>query len=77
MRSEPGFEVPLLHWLKNELGQMIKELLNDDFIEEQQLFNVDEIPRMRQMLHSKNPGDVASRLWALIVFQYWYKKYIL
>jgi asparagine synthase (glutamine-hydrolysing) len=30
---------------------------------------------MKQKLFSNNPGDVHAHIWALIVFQYWYKNF--
>jgi asparagine synthase (glutamine-hydrolysing) len=26
-------------------------------------------------LYSSSPGDVHARIWGLVVFQYWYKKF--
>ncbi len=74
-RPKHGFEVPLLKWFRNELKSMITDdLLNDKFIEEQGIFNVDAIKKMKLKLFSKNPEDIQSQIWGLIVFQYWWKK---
>ncbi len=74
-RPKHGFEVPLLKWFRNELKSMITDdLLNDKFIEEQGVFNVDAIKRMKMKLFSRNPEDIQSQIWGLIVFQYWWKK---
>lgn len=75
-RSKKGFEVPLLSWFNNELKSLItEELLNDDFIKMQGLFNLQEVQRMKAKLFSSHPGEMAGRIWALLVFQHWYKKY--
>ena len=75
-RSKKGFEVPLLSWFNNELKSLITDdLLEDGFIVEQGLFNVEEVRRLKMQLFSSYPGDAAARIWALIVFQYWYRKY--
>lgn len=75
-RSKKGFEVPLLSWFNNELKSVITEkLLNEEFIREQGLFNVQEVQRMKTKLFSRHPGEMAGRIWALLVFQHWYKKY--
>jgi len=75
-RKKHGFEVPLLDWLRTDLKGLIeKDLLNEEFITAQGLFNRDEIVRIRKKLFSSNPGDVHARIWALIVFQHWWKKY--
>jgi asparagine synthase (glutamine-hydrolysing) len=58
----------------------MKSLINDDLlsekrIKEQQLFNYEEVARLKRKLFSRNPGDVHAQIWALAVFQWWYKKY--
>ena len=74
-RPKHGFEVPLLKWFRNELKSMITDdLLNDTFIEEQAIFNVDAIKKMKSKLFSRNPEDIQSQIWGLVVFQYWWKK---
>ncbi len=76
-RGKQGFEVPLLKWFRNELKPLIvDDLLNDAFIREQNLFNVEEIKKLKQQLFSNNPGEIHARIWGLVVFQYWWKRNI-
>lgn len=76
-RSKHGFEIPLLGWFRNELWGLIEDdLLRKDFVAEQGIFNVEAVEKLKQQLHSSNPGDSHARIWALIVFQYWWKKYV-
>jgi asparagine synthase (glutamine-hydrolysing) len=75
-RPKHGFEVPLLKWFQNELRPLITDdLLADKFIEEQGIFEVGEIRKLKAKIFSNNPEDTHARIWALIVFQYWYKKH--
>ena len=75
-RAKKGFEVPLMKWFKGELRGLIEnDLLSDDFIEEQQIFNVNEVRMLKKKLYSANPGDAQAQVWSMIVFQWWYKKY--
>lgn len=75
-RPKKGFEVPLLQWFRNELKDLImNDLLSDKFIEEQGIFNINYIQELKQRLFSTNPGDVHAQIWALIVFQSWFKNY--
>lgn len=77
-RPKHGFEVPLLKWFRNELRSLIQDdLLSDKFIQEQEFFRLETIQKMKQKLFSSNPGDIHANIWALIVFQYWWKKYFL
>ncbi len=76
-RPKKGFEVPLLKWFRNEMQHTIKnDLLSDSFIEEQGIFDVNEIKKLKKKLFSSNPGDVHARIWGIIVFQHWWKKYV-
>ncbi len=75
-RKKQGFEVPLLKWFRGDLRGMIDELLDEKFLKEQNLFNPEEVKNIRKQLHSNDPGDSAARIWGLIVFQSWWKKYL-
>lgn len=76
-RPKKGFEVPLLKWFRNEMKSLINDdLLSKKLIEEQGIFNYEEINKLKQQLFSSNPGDVHARIWGLIVFQWWWKKYL-
>jgi len=75
-RGKKGFEVPLTHWLKTGLWSLIDEdLLSERFVTEQGIFNYASIRNLKQQLQSNNPGDAHARIWGLLVFQYWYRKY--
>ncbi len=77
-RPKKGFEVPLLKWFRGDLKNMIcNDLLADDFIQEQGIFSLEEVRKLKQKLFSHNPGDVHAQIWGLIVFQTWYKQYFL
>lgn len=76
-RPKHGFEVPLLNWFKGELSSLIKEdLLSKKLIEEQNIFNFSAVQTLVNKLHSSDPGDSATHVWNLIIFQTWWKKYI-
>ena len=75
-RPKKGFEVPLLKWFRSSLKSTIdQELLGDNFIKEQGIFDPGEIKRLKKRLYSINPGDAQATVWAIIVFQWWWKKY--
>ena len=76
-RPKKGFEIPLLDWFRNELKLKItNDWLNDSFIEEQGIFDQVAIQELKTRLFSNNPGDVHATIWALIVFQNWWRKYL-
>ncbi|HEX5003077.1 MAG TPA: asparagine synthase (glutamine-hydrolyzing) [Bacteroidia bacterium] len=76
-RGKQGFEVPLLTWLRGGLNALVTELLLDkEFISSQGIFRLEELRKLHTKLHSSQPGDATARIWALIVFQYWWKKHM-
>jgi len=76
-RPKKGFEVPLLKWFKNEMKSLISDdLLSEKFIVQQGVFDYAEIDKLKRQLFSSNPGDIHARIWGLIVFQWWWKKYM-
>lgn len=77
-RPKHGFEIPLLDWFRNELWGLINDdLLEDNFVQQQQIFNLAAIKKLKVKLKSNNPEDSHATIWALIVFQYWWKKNML
>lgn len=76
-RPKKGFEVPLLDWFNNELKSLIHDdLLSDSFIKSQNLFNLSSVQNLKRQLQSTNPQDAQGNVWALIVFNTWWKRYI-
>lgn len=75
-RPKHGFEVPLLSWFKNELWTLINDdLLSEEFVKEQDIFNYEVISDLKKKLFTASPGDTVAKVWALVVFQNWWKKY--
>jgi asparagine synthase (glutamine-hydrolysing) len=76
-RPKMGFDIPMLDWFRKELwGKINDDLLADDFIAEQGLFSPDAIRRLKKKLHSSNPEDSHQTIWALLVFQHWWRKHL-
>ncbi len=74
-RPKKGFEAPVLAWMRHELKDTIKkDLLSEDFIRAQGLFDYTEIKKLKRQLFSISPGDVHARVWALVAFQWWWRK---
>ncbi len=76
-RPKQGFEVPLLGWFQKGMRSTIEQdLLNYDFIKAQGIFNHNATEKLKSKLFSTNPGDSPATIWAIIVFQNWWKKYM-
>lgn len=76
-RGKQGFEVPLLKWFRTGLRSMIEDLLSEQMIRDQGIFYYPGIKNLLDQLYSSSPGDAVARVWGLIVFQYWWKKYMM
>lgn len=75
-RKKRGFEIPLHSFLTHELKPLIGEHLSDDLIQEQKIFRLSAVQSLKQQLFSKNHGDSAARVWGLLVFQHWWKRWM-
>lgn len=76
-RPKHGFEVPLLKWFKTDLKDKINDdWLSEELINEQNIFNYDAVKELKDKLYSSRPGDSPATIWAIIVFQHWWKKYM-
>ena len=76
-RPKKGFEVPLGGWMRNELWSLIdNDLLSDQFIKSQNLFNLSYVNQLKSKLNSADPEDSQANIWAILVFNNWWKKYI-
>lgn len=77
-RPKKGFEVPMLKWLRHEMKSLIQDdLLSEKNVRDQAIFDHVEIEKLKRQLFSSNPGDVHARIWGLVVFQWWWKKYFI
>lgn len=73
-RPKHGFEVPLRKWLTGGLRSLVeKDLLSKEYISAQGIFNLESVEGLKKQLYSSNPGDTHATIWALVVFQHWYK----
>ena len=77
-RKKKGFEVPLLEWFQGPMKSTFLDFASDKpFIKEQDLFNQDAIDDLNEKLYSRAPGEAPASAWAFVVFQSWYKQYMM
>lgn len=76
-RRKQGFEVPLRDFFTRELKSYIhREILNKDWITNQGIFNFDTLQNLYHTIEKGKNGKEDWTLWAVLVFDYWYKKYM-
>ncbi|MCX7749874.1 MAG: asparagine synthase (glutamine-hydrolyzing) [Clostridia bacterium] len=75
-KGKQGFAVPIGEWFKGPLKESLLRVLSKEFIDQQGIFNYGFIKRLIED-HLNEKVNYAYPLWALYVFQNWYKKYFL
>lgn len=81
-RPKVGFSVPLDKWLRGPLKAQILDYCNQDFLKEQDIFEVEKVQQF--IKHYLETGDKGSGtgenysrfVWAYFVFQKWYQQYM-
>jgi asparagine synthase (glutamine-hydrolysing) len=73
--EKKGFNVPLGAWMRTKLDPYFDELLPRDYVEREGIFNHDYITFLREE-HRRGQRDNAYELFAILIFDTWYRKYI-
>lgn len=71
-RPKQGFDVPLRKGFQTSLRPLLDELLAPEFVDEQGIFNPDYVRRLREAVRTGGAYE-QNHVWALLVFQHWYK----
>ena len=74
-RKKEGFSIPIKHWLRGELKDLMLSTLEENRITQAGIFNFPEIQRMMDM-HLQGKANYSHQLWALLVFQIWKENYL-
>ncbi|MBC7449885.1 MAG: asparagine synthase (glutamine-hydrolyzing), partial [Cytophagales bacterium] len=75
-KPKHGFDVPLMDLFSKELKSWIlDELFTEEFVKDQGVFRWDYILNIRNVI-SKSGNYDEAQLWSIIVFQYWWKKFM-
>lgn len=74
-RRKEGFSIPIKHWLRKELKELMFYFLNESRIKREGLFNFAPIEKMMEQ-HLKGKENFSHQLWALLVFEIWKSHYL-
>jgi asparagine synthase (glutamine-hydrolysing) len=74
-RPKKGFGIPVSLWLKNELKDLCNDLLSEEAIESQGLFDYKYVEKLKQN-HFKGRQNNRKELWNLMVFQLWRQNFL-
>ncbi len=70
-----GFNVPLGAWMRTKFDHLFDDLLPREYVEKEGIFNHDYITHLRDE-HRRGQRDNAYELFAVLIFDTWYRKYI-
>ncbi len=70
-----GFNVPLGGWMRTKLDRFFDELLPRDYVRREGIFDYNYIQQLREE-HRRGQRDNAYELFAILIFDTWYRKYI-
>ncbi len=74
-RPKMGFGIPIAAWLQKDLKPFVEQYLSEDFIQKQQIFNNQEIQRIKKSFY-QGKTERAEKVWYLLMFQMWYDKWM-
>jgi asparagine synthase (glutamine-hydrolysing) len=74
-RPKKGFGIPVSLWLRNELKDLTHQLLSEEKLKKQGLFNYQYIKKILEEHHSQKRNH-RKLIWNLLVFQIWQEKYL-
>lgn len=74
-RKKKGFGMPVADWLSQDLKPLVLDLLSEERIRKQGLFNHEYIKKLLND-HFTHKKDNRKQLWTLLVFQMWHEKWL-
>lgn len=74
-RKKEGFSIPIKHWLRTELKELMLDYLSEKRIKDSGFFNYRVIEDMVGR-HLQGKDNFSHQIWALMVFEIWKEKYL-
>jgi asparagine synthase (glutamine-hydrolysing) len=74
-RKKEGFNVPKIHWLKNELKEFTQDCLSQSKIKDMGLFEPSVVQKLISD-HMLGSADNSHQLWCLLSLSLWWDKFM-
>jgi asparagine synthase (glutamine-hydrolysing) len=74
-RHKQGFALPLVHWIRNELKEMILTILPEPRTLQRGYFNPRGVRRLLDE-HFRGRRDHSARIWRLLMFELWQRNFL-
>lgn len=73
-RPKQGFNMPVQDWLRGPLKSWGGDLLSEDYLKKQNIFDVSEVSRMWNT-QQRGEGQDSHKIWTLLMFQAWHSRW--
>ena len=73
-RDKQGFSIPIKNWLRDELRQLMQDVLNPDKLKQQGIFDHTFVSKLVNE-HLSGSENHSHRLWALMMFELWHDQF--
>jgi asparagine synthase (glutamine-hydrolysing) len=74
-RRKEGFSIPIKHWLRHELKDLLLDYLSEKRVREAGYFNYPAVQSQIER-HLSGKANFSHQLWALLVFEIWRDQYL-
>lgn len=74
-RPKQGFALPLVHWIKNELRDLVQTVLMEPRTADRGYFNMASIQKLLDE-HMGGRRIHSGRIWRLLMFELWHRNYL-
>jgi asparagine synthase (glutamine-hydrolysing) len=72
-KPKQGFSIPMKHWLRGPLRDMLLDLLAEDGLRQRGYFKAQAVSQWVRE-HLEGRANHSHRLWALIMFELWHRR---
>jgi asparagine synthase (glutamine-hydrolysing) len=73
-RSKKGFNVPVGHWVRTDLRELVRDQLAPEKLRSEGFFRPDYVQNLLSE-HESGARDHRKLIWTLLVFELWWEKY--
>jgi asparagine synthase (glutamine-hydrolysing) len=74
-RPKQGFALPLRHWMRNELKDLIMSVLLDSSTLQRGYFDPRGVRRLLDE-HFQKRRDHSARIWRFLMFELWHRNFL-
>jgi asparagine synthase (glutamine-hydrolysing) len=74
-RPKQGFALPLVHWIRNELKDLILTVLLEPRTLQRGYFHPEGVRRLLDE-HFRERRDHSGRIWRLLIFELWHRNFL-